>query len=414
MRRGRHRTLPRGPLDHAAIGETADPRTPDPERTCRRPHGPSPTSPIRAPSSAATSVRTPPSATRCWRRSASRPSRTLLDVAVPASHPRRHAAGPAAGGGRDGGARRAARPRRPQPAVRAASSGPATTARSPRRILRRAVLEDPGWYTAYTPYQPEISQGRLEALLVFQTVIADLTGCELAGASLLDEGTAAAEAIQLCRRARHAATGPWSWSSTRGCHPQTLAVVATRAEPLGVGAGRRRRPRRCRLRRARRRRPGPASPRSCSSSRPRTATLADDTDLIARCHEVEVPVVVATDLFACTLATPPGEQGADVVVGSAQRFGVPPMSGGPHAAFLATRYGVGTTAAGPPGRRLAGPGRPDRLPPGAADPRTAHPPGAGDLEHLHLAGAAGGRRGPVRGPPRPRGARPGSPVASTC
>jgi glycine dehydrogenase len=201
-------------------------------------------------------------------------------------------------------------------------------------VLRRNVLEDPGWYTAYTPYQPEISQGRLEVLLVFQTVVSDLTGCELAGASLLDEGTAAAEAIQLCRRAGRR-DGAVVVIDPR-CHAQTIAVVRTRAEPLGWE-----------LVVADPRDPDvlaehvTADPDRVAAvllQQPTTdGELPDDTGLIARCHDVDVPVVVATDLFACTLATPPGEQGADVVVGSAQRFGVPPMSGGPHAAFLATR-----------------------------------------------------------------------------
>jgi glycine dehydrogenase len=228
-------------------------------------------------------------------------------------------------------------------------------------VLRRNVLEDPGWYTAYTPYQPEISQGRLEALLVFQTMVADLTGCELAGASLLDEGTAAAEAVQLCRRATRREGGRVVVDP--GCHPQTIAVVATRAEPLGLELVR-------------------TDPRADDAfaahvaadpdgvaavllQQPTsTGTLVDDTALIARCHDLGVPVVVATDLLACTLVTPPGEQGADVVVGSSQRFGVPPMSGGPHAAFLATRQawarqlpgrlvGVSRDAAGRPAFRLA-------------------------------------------------------------
>jgi glycine dehydrogenase len=228
-------------------------------------------------------------------------------------------------------------------------------------VLRRNVLEDPGWYTAYTPYQPEISQGRLEVLLVFQTMVADLTGCELANASLLDEGTAAAEAVQLCRRAgkrdgQIVVVDP-------GCHPQTLAVVATRAEPLGmqvvvadpredatfdehVGGD-------------------PARVAAVLLQQPTTdGAVPDDTALIARCHDVDVPVVVATDLLACTVTTPPGEQGADVVVGSSQRFGVPPMSGGPHAAFLATKQawarqlpgrlvGVSKDAAGREAYRLA-------------------------------------------------------------
>jgi glycine dehydrogenase len=228
-------------------------------------------------------------------------------------------------------------------------------------VLRRNVLEDPGWYTAYTPYQPEISQGRLEALLVFQTMIADLTGCELAGASLLDEGTAAAEAIQLCRRATRR-DGPVVVVDP-ACHPQTIAVVATRAEPLGwdLVVADPRDPRAFEQHVA-----GDAGRVAAVLVQQPTTTGAfpDDTDLIARCHDLDVPVVVATDLLACTLATPPGEQGADVVVGSSQRFGVPPMSGGPHAAFLATRQdwarqlpgrlvGVSKDADGRPAYRLA-------------------------------------------------------------
>jgi glycine dehydrogenase len=228
-------------------------------------------------------------------------------------------------------------------------------------VLRRGVLEDPGWYTAYTPYQPEISQGRLEALLVFQTAVADLTGCELAGASLLDEGTAAAEAIALCRRATR--RGGSVVVVDPGCHPQTIAVIATRAAPLGWD-----------LVVADVREPAmftaavgdhPDRVAAVLLQQPTTdGTLHDDAEVIAACHEVDVPVVVATDLFACTLVTPPGEQGADVVVGSAQRFGVPPMSGGPHAAFLATKQawarqlpgrlvGVSRDAAGRPAYRLA-------------------------------------------------------------
>jgi glycine dehydrogenase len=227
-------------------------------------------------------------------------------------------------------------------------------------VLRRGVLEDPGWYTAYTPYQPEISQGRLELLLVFQTAIADLTGCELAGASLLDEGTAAAEGIQLCRRAgkrdgRIVLVDP-------SVHAQTLAVVATRAEPLGwdlVVAD---------VRDAAVRADHLAAPDDVAAVLLQQVgtdgTVHDDTTTIAACHDAGVPVVVATDPLAVTLITPPGEQGADVVVGSAQRFGVPPMSGGPHAAFLATRQawarqlpgrlvGLSKDAAGRPAYRLA-------------------------------------------------------------
>ncbi|MEX1177818.1 MAG: aminomethyl-transferring glycine dehydrogenase [Nitriliruptor sp.] len=228
-------------------------------------------------------------------------------------------------------------------------------------VLRRGILEDPGWYTAYTPYQPEISQGRLEALLTFQTMIADLTGCELAGASLLDEGTAAAEAVQLCRRATRREGAVVAVDA--GCHPQTIAVIETRGGPLGwqVEVADLRDPE--------------VFDRLVASGADQVAALVlqqptttgalpDDAGLLARCRELEVPTIVATDLFACTLTVPPGEQGADVVVGSAQRFGVPPMAGGPHAAFLATKeawarqlpgrlVGVSRDAAGRTAYRLA-------------------------------------------------------------
>jgi glycine dehydrogenase len=192
-------------------------------------------------------------------------------------------------------------------------------------------------------------------------MIADLTGCELAGASLLDEGTAAAEGIQLCRRATRR-TGAVVVVDP-GCHPQTIAVVATRAEPLGwdLVVADPRDPDRFAEHVA----GDPDRVAAVLLQQPTTdGSFPDDTAIIARCHEVDVPVVVATDLLACTLATPPGEQGADVVVGSSQRFGVPPMSGGPHAAFLATReawarqlpgrlVGVSRDAAGRTAYRLA-------------------------------------------------------------
>ncbi|MTV26854.1 aminomethyl-transferring glycine dehydrogenase [Nitriliruptoraceae bacterium ZYF776] len=200
-------------------------------------------------------------------------------------------------------------------------------------VIRRNVLEDPGWYTAYTPYQPEISQGRLELLLVFQTMVADLTGCDLANASLLDEATAAAEGLQLCRRA--ARRDGAKVVLDPGCHPQTLAVVATRAEPLGlevVVADLRDEAIRADVLAA------PDEVAAVLLQQPTTdGRLHDDAALITALHDHDVPVVVATDLLACTVVTPPGEQGADVVVGSSQRFGVPPMAGGPHAGFLATR-----------------------------------------------------------------------------
>jgi glycine dehydrogenase len=235
-------------------------------------------------------------------------------------------------------------------------------------VIRRNLLEDPGWYTAYTPYQPEISQGRLEALLVFQTMIADLTGTELAGASLLDEATAAAEAVQLCRRISRKRL-PTTDDGTpvreavlvgAGVHPHTLAVVTTRARSLGLD-----------VEVADLRAPGVLDGRDLDrvvaallQSPDTDGVVHDDRELIAALHEHDVLVTVATDLLACTVITPPGEQGADAVVGSSQRFGVPMFGGGPHAAFLGTRerfarqypgrlVGVSVDAKGRPALRLA-------------------------------------------------------------
>ena len=193
-------------------------------------------------------------------------------------------------------------------------------------VLRRNILEDPGWYTAYTPYQPEISQGRLEALLVFQTMVADLTGTEIANASLLDEATAAAEGITMCRRvSKHAGNAV---VVDPDCHPQTIEIVQTRSRPLGIEV------------RVEDPRAGDVADDvfAVLLQQPGSSGVVhDDTGLIAALADRDVRTVVATDLLACTLVTPPGEQGADVVVGSTQRFGVPMMYGGPHAAFLATR-----------------------------------------------------------------------------
>jgi glycine dehydrogenase len=193
-------------------------------------------------------------------------------------------------------------------------------------VILRNVLENPAWYTAYTPYQPEISQGRLEALLNFQTMITDLTGLEIANASLLDEGTAAAEAMTLCHRVNPGAGDTFFVDAE--CHPQTIAVVHTRAEPLGleVVVG------------------DPAVDELASGvfgalvQYPgTTGVLRELTPLVERLHSRGALVVAATDLLALTLVTPPGEQGADVAVGSSQRFGVPMGFGGPHAGFMATR-----------------------------------------------------------------------------
>ena len=193
-------------------------------------------------------------------------------------------------------------------------------------VIQRNLLENPGWYTAYTPYQPEISQGRLEAILNFQTMVSDLTGMDLANSSLLDEGTAAAEAMAMCRRL---STNESSTFFVDGdCLPQTIEVVLTRAEPLGIKVvvgdpdrdlvG--------------------VEPYAVLLQYPgNSGRVRNDRALIAGLQGQGAMVVVAADLLALTLLTPPGEMGADVVVGSAQRFGVPMMFGGPHAGYMATR-----------------------------------------------------------------------------
>ena len=220
-------------------------------------------------------------------------------------------------------------------------------------VIRRNVLENPAWYTAYTPYQPEISQGRLEALLNFQTMVSDLTGMDLANASMLDESTAAAEAMTLIRRSTDHPSRAFFVDAE--VHPQTIAVVATRAEPLGIDVvvG------------------DPVTdldPRACFGvllQHPGTSgVLRDLSPTIAAVHDAGGLAAVATDLLACCVVVPPGEVGADVVVGSSQRFGVPLGFGGPHAGFLATRerlrrslpgrlVGVSIDAAGRPAHRLA-------------------------------------------------------------
>ncbi len=220
-------------------------------------------------------------------------------------------------------------------------------------VLRRNILENPAWYTAYTPYQPEISQGRLEALLNFQTMVADLTGLEVANASMLDEGTAAAEAMTLMHRAVRGTSNRLAVDSDM--YRQTAAVLATRAEPLGIeivtadlrhglpdgeffgvitqlpGAG---------------------------------GEVVDWTELVSQAHERGALVAIGADLLALTLVTPPGEIGADVAFGSTQRFGVPMGFGGPHAGYLAVHtnharqlpgrlVGVSMDADGSPAYRLS-------------------------------------------------------------
>ncbi|MGR5530651.1 aminomethyl-transferring glycine dehydrogenase [Vibrio alfacsensis] len=192
-------------------------------------------------------------------------------------------------------------------------------------VILRNVMENPGWYTAYTPYQPEISQGRLEALLNYQQMVMDLTGMEIANASLLDEATAAAEAMTLCKRAGKSKSNVFFVADD--VHPQTIEVVKTRAKFIGfevlVGS---------------------------LDSLPEqdvfgalvqypgtTGEVRDLTDIIAKAQANKTLVTIATDLLASALLKPAGEMGADVAIGSAQRFGVPMGYGGPHAAFMATR-----------------------------------------------------------------------------
>ncbi|MDT5037948.1 MAG: glycine dehydrogenase, partial [Micromonosporaceae bacterium] len=196
-------------------------------------------------------------------------------------------------------------------------------------VIRRNVLESPAWYTAYTPYQPEISQGRLEALLNFQTVIADLTGLPVAGASLLDEATAAAEAMTLARRAYKATSNVYVVDADT--LPQTIAVIRTRAEPLGIEV------RVADLVREKL----PEELFGLHLQYPgASGVVRDHAALVAAAHDRGAAVTVAADLLALCLLREPGAIGADIAVGSAQRFGVPMGFGGPHAGYLSVRAGL--------------------------------------------------------------------------
>ena len=259
-------------------------------------------------------------------------------------------------------------------------------------VIRRNVLEDPSWYTAYTPYQPEISQGRLEALLNFQTVVADLAGLPTANASLLDEATAAAEAMTLVRRANRKATGPFVVDADT--LPQTIEVVRTRAEAMGIDVV---------VADLDQGLPDGELSGLLVSYPGASGRVVDPRPLVEAAHERDALVVVAADLLALTLLEAPGALGADVVIGSSQRFGVPLFYGGPHAGFMAVGDGLERHLPG----RLVGVSRrrrgPAGVPPGPPDPRAAHPPRQGDLQHLHRAGAAGRGGVDVRRLPRPRG-----------
>jgi len=196
-------------------------------------------------------------------------------------------------------------------------------------VIQRNIFENPSWYTQYTPYQAEISQGRLEALVNFQTLVTDLTGLPLANASLLDEATAAAEAMAMCLAvSRSSGRERTEFFASQDCHPQTIAVMQTRAEPLGMT-----------LRVGRTQAIDFSNPHLAGILLQYPATdgyVGDYSALVAQAHAAGVLVGVATDLLALTLLRPPGEFGADIAVGSSQRFGVQLGFGGPHAAFLST------------------------------------------------------------------------------
>ncbi|NUQ47707.1 MAG: aminomethyl-transferring glycine dehydrogenase [Phycisphaerae bacterium] len=228
-------------------------------------------------------------------------------------------------------------------------------------VIQRNILENPGWYTQYTPYQAEISQGRLEALLNFQTMVADLTALPVANASLLDEATAAAEAMYMCRALSRDEAQRTVFFVADDCHPQTINVVRTRAAPLGIEVI---------VGRVESLLRGQGADRLATMfgvllQYPTTdGRIENYENFIERVHKAGVRAVVATDLLACTLIRPPGEFGADIAVGSAQRFGVPMGFGGPHAAFMSCRdeymrlmpgriIGVSRDAHGRPACRLA-------------------------------------------------------------
>lgn len=218
-------------------------------------------------------------------------------------------------------------------------------------VILRNILENPAWYTAYTPYQPEISQGRLEALINFQTMVTDLTGLEIANASMLDEGTAAAEAMTLSRRVSKSKSNRFYVDSD--CLPQTIDIIATRAEPLGIEVV-------------------IGKPQDCDADvfgillqyPGASGDIIDHREIIAKVHEQKGIAVMAADILSLVLLESPGSLGADIAVGSTQRFGVPMGFGGPHAAYMATKdaykrnlpgriVGLSQDAQGSPAYRLA-------------------------------------------------------------
>src|SRR2546429_3652000 len=224
------------------------------------------------------------------------------------------------------------------------------------QVIQRNIVENPGWYTAYTPYQPEIAQGRLEALLNYQTVIADLTGLPIANASLLDEATAAAEAVHLTQSVTTVPVGATPvYLVPENCHPQTIAVLQTRAGARGL---------KVQVADPARFRFTPGVIGALVQYPTTDGAIAEYAGVCAAAHAAGALVTAAPDLLALTLLQPPGEWGADIAIGSSQRFGVPMGYGGPHAAFFATRdeykrhlpgriIGVSRDAAGRPALRMA-------------------------------------------------------------
>src|SRR4030088_736640 len=220
-------------------------------------------------------------------------------------------------------------------------------------VIQRNILENPGWYTAYTPYQAELAQGRLEALLNFQTMIVDLTKLDIANASLLDEATAAAEAMTLCHHA--APSDRKIFFVADNCHPQTIEVVRTRAKPLGIEV---------KIDNYSKFKFNDTVFGALVQYPATDGAIYDYADFVKAAHDAGALVVVAADILALTLLKPPGEFGADVAVVSTQRFGVPLGFGGPHAAYFAPRdaykrhmpgrlVGVSHDAEGRPAYRLA-------------------------------------------------------------
>ena len=218
-------------------------------------------------------------------------------------------------------------------------------------VIQRNILENPAWYTAYTPYQPEISQGRLEALINFQTMITDLTGMEMANASMWDEGTAAAEAMALCQRMSKSKSNRFLVDID--CLPQTIEIIKTRAEPMNIEVV-------------------VGNPEDFAGEAfgallqypGASGEVRDNREIIARIQADKGLVVVAADILSLVLLESPGSQGADVAIGSTQRFGVPLGFGGPHAGYMATResfkrnlpgrlVGLSQDANGEPAYRLA-------------------------------------------------------------